>query len=66
MTSLVWNPTDDILKFTAVINDSSSQVITLKPGEKSKSSLTFESDNDLLNVKFKGDRRLVILETVFH
>ncbi|MEP6673677.1 MAG: hypothetical protein ABJA78_00920 [Ferruginibacter sp.] len=62
-TSIVWNPGKEPLTIKIKVNDLPEVSRTINSGEKIPVETPVDSNN--VNMTFTGDRRLVILETVF-
>ncbi len=64
MKSIVWNPSTEPLTITIKVNNLDEKSVVVMPGEYK--SVENEVDNENVKVVFKGDRRLVMMETAFN
>jgi hypothetical protein len=65
MVTTVWNPAKDPLTVTISVNGSATQPVTVMPNEYKNISNSIDPGRSDLRIDLQGDRRLVILETVF-
>lgn len=65
MYNLVWNPADEPAKVTIAVNGTATSAL-IRPGAYQSLQVPVDGSTGELEVMLTGDRRLVLLETVFY
>ncbi len=65
METIIWNPSDKPLKFTVMVNEKIVSEESITAGKYIEVSSKIAIGLDDIKVTFRGDRRLVLLETRF-
>jgi len=65
MSNLVWNPADEPAEIMISVNGTATSAM-IRPGDYQSLQVTVKETSGALEVKLRGDRRLVLLETAFY